>query len=180
MGTVRIIGAVPQRPSWTDRLSSDSWLYWKRLDELLRSDPKWEQQQVDSVSAESFRVLQHLPDPKASTPFQGRGLVVGYVQSGKTANYTAVAARAVDAGYRMVIVLSGIHDSLRNQTQNRLERELVGDLRINPQGLNGSKEWVTLSDQCSHPLDFEADEEGGLYRLHGYPFCQHLDQPGGV
>jgi hypothetical protein len=48
------------------------------------------------------------------------------VQSGKTANYTAVAARAVDAGYRLIIVLSGIHDALRNQTQVRLERELVG------------------------------------------------------
>jgi len=57
--------------------------------------------------------------------YQCRGLVVGYVQSGKTANFTAVAARAADVGYRLIIVLSGIHDSLRNQTQKRLNRELV-------------------------------------------------------
>lgn len=52
--------------------------------------------------------------------------MVGYVQSGKTANFTAVAARAADVGYRLIIVLSGIHDSLRNQTQKRLNEELVG------------------------------------------------------
>lgn len=181
MGTVRIIGAVPQRPSWTDRLSAESWWYWKRLEALLRSDPKWEPQQVDSVSGESFRVLQHLPDPKSSTPFQGRGLVVGYVQSGKTANYTAVAARAVDAGYRMVIVLSGIHDSLRNQTQNRLERELVGDQRIDLHGVNDSMAWVTLTTPTE---DFQV-QEGNVLKSPGpflavvkknVPILQKLDR----
>jgi hypothetical protein len=82
---------------------------------------------VASLASESARVLRHLPDPRGSTPFQARGLVVGYVQSGKTANYTALAARAADAGYRLIIVLSGIHDALRNQTQLRLEQELIGE-----------------------------------------------------
>jgi hypothetical protein len=61
---------------------------------------------------------------------------VGYVQSGKTANFTALAARASDVGYRLIIVLSGIHDSLREQTQKRLNKELVqiGD------------SWTTLTD----------------------------------
>lgn len=126
MSTMRIVGAVPPRPSWTDRLTQTDWYNWGRLEALLRSDPKWAPPQVDSVAVESLRVLRHLPDPRQPGPFQGRGLVVGYVQSGKTANYTAVSARAVDAGYRIVIVLSGIHDSLRNQTQVRLERELTG------------------------------------------------------
>lgn len=145
MATVRIVGAVPPRPSWTDRLSVESWYHWGRLEALLRTDPKWEPQQVDSVAAESLRVLRHLNDPMQNTGFQGRGLVVGYVQSGKTANYTAVAARAVDAGYRIVIVLSGIHDSLRSQTQNRLERELTGHQDGGlPQAERG-REWVSLT-----------------------------------
>lgn len=158
MGTVRIVGAVPQKPVWTDRLSTESWWYWRRLEALLRSDPKWERQQVDSVSAESLRVLQYLPDPQGIPSFQGRGLVVGYVQSGKTANYTAVAARAVDAGYRIVIVLSGIHDSLRNQTQSRLERELIGDQ--GGQGLEISRKWITLTSSTE---DFQELEEGILH-----------------
>ena len=95
------------------------------------------------MAAESLRVLRHLQDPLSNAPFQGRGLVVGYVQSGKTANYTAVAARAVDAGYRMVIVLSGIHDALRNQTQLRLERELAGGPAVG---------WTVLT---SHEADFQ-------------------------
>jgi hypothetical protein len=104
--------------------------------------------------------LRHLRDPLGNDRFEGRGLVVGYVQSGKTANYTAVAARAIDAGYRMVIVLSGIHDALRNQTQMRLEGELVG---IAP-GKNASEVgWTLLTD--------------GLQDFQGAP-PEVLDRPG--
>lgn len=145
MDSVRIIGAVPPKPAWTDRLANESWHHWRRLDELLRADPKWEPQQVDSVAAESFKVLRHLPDPLQVSPFQGRGLVVGYVQSGKTANYTAVAARAADAGYRMVIVLSGIHDSLRSQTQSRLEHELTGSSQNGRLQEGQRPEWILLT-----------------------------------
>ena len=54
----------------------------------------------------------------------GRGLVVGYVQSGKTTNFTAVMAKAADMGYRLIIVLSGTTMSLRDQTQGRLDEQL--------------------------------------------------------
>ncbi|HYF87130.1 Z1 domain-containing protein [Azospirillum sp.] len=145
MGTVRIVGAVPPQPVWTDRLTSGSWYHWERLEGLLRGGSKWESQQVDSVAAESLRVLRHLADPQRKAPFQCRGLVVGYVQSGKTANYTAVAARAVDAGYRIVIILSGIHDSLRNQTQNRLERELTGHQLGGLPPAKRGREWIALT-----------------------------------
>jgi len=126
MPNLRLLATPPSAPSWVDRLSEASWPTWSRLENLLLSNGRWKPDQVASLDAESFRVLRHLRDPLSSGLFSGRGLVVGYVQSGKTANYTAVAARAVDAGYRLIIVLSGIHDSLRNQTQVRLERELVG------------------------------------------------------
>jgi hypothetical protein len=54
------------------------------------------------------------------------GLVVGYVQSGKTANYTALISRAVDMGYTFIVVLSGLLNDLREQTQIRLMRDLMG------------------------------------------------------
>jgi hypothetical protein len=145
MSTVRIVGTVPVRPNWTSRLISESWYWWARLEALLRADPKWASDQVDSVAAESLRILRHMHDPMSPYPFQGRGLVVGYVQSGKTANYTAVAARAVDAGYRIVVVLSGIHDSLRNQTQKRLEQELAGCQSGGGAQVNFESEWHTLT-----------------------------------
>lgn len=61
-----------------------------------------------------------------SREFSDRGLVLGYVQSGKTTNFTALAAKAVDAGYKLVIVLAGLTDNLRWQTQVRLDADLVG------------------------------------------------------
>ena len=76
------------------------------------------------IDAASTRVVSHLGWPQANQ-IDTRGLVLGYVQSGKTSNYTAVAAKAADAGYRLIIVLAGIHNSLRRQTQVRLEKDLV-------------------------------------------------------
>lgn len=125
----------PRLRLWTD---GTVWTNWARHEAYLRSLPKWKPHQVDSLAEESLRILSKTT-PVGRSEFQCRGLVVGYVQSGKTANYTAVAARAADVGYRLVIVLSGIHDSLRNQTQSRLASELV-DVGVN---------WTTLTDAAS-------------------------------
>jgi hypothetical protein len=111
----------PKLPLWTD---GAKWENWSRHEMYLRAQPKWKPHQVGSLAEESLRIISKTT-PITRPTFQCRGLVVGYVQSGKTANFTAVAARAADVGYRLIIVLSGIHDSLRNQTQRRLNRELV-------------------------------------------------------
>ena len=79
---------------------------------------------VDEVDKASTKVVAHLADPHIQS-LKKRGLVVGYVQSGKTANYTAVMAKAADAGYRLFIVLSGLHNNLRRQTQARLTSDLI-------------------------------------------------------
>lgn len=105
------------------------------------------------MATESLRILGKTI-PVKRQEFQCRGLVVGYVQSGKTANYTALAARASDVGYRLIIVLSGIHDSLREQTQNRLNNELV---RI-------GDNWTTLTDRNNDfliPLNPDGFAPGG-------------------
>jgi hypothetical protein len=111
----------PKLLLWTD---GTKWTNWSRHEAYLQRQPKWKPHQIASVAEESLRIISKTAAITRST-FQCRGLVVGYVQSGKTANFTAVAARAADVGYRLIIVLSGIHDSLRNQTQRRLNRELV-------------------------------------------------------
>lgn len=81
---------------------------------------------VQSVDKASSTVVAHLSPPNVRE-LKKKGLVVGYVQSGKTANYTAVMAKAADAGYRLFIVLSGLHNNLRKQTQARLEADLFDD-----------------------------------------------------
>ena len=157
MASVNIVSVARERPSWTDRLVGPAWYHWGRLEKLLGTNLRWQPQQLESLAAESLRILRRLHDPHQDAPFQSRGLVVGYVQSGKTANYTALAARAADAGYRIVIVLSGIHDSLRNQTQNRLERELTGHQAV--PGLSRAevgKEWTSLTSPTE---DFQEQDE---------------------
>lgn len=123
----------PKIPNWTDGVL---WTNWKLHHAYLLSHSKWLAHQVDSVADESLRIIGKTT-PIDRTEYQCRGLVVGYVQSGKTANFTAVAARASDVGYRLIIVLSGIHDSLRNQTQKRLNRELI----------NLGGKWTTLTTE---------------------------------
>jgi Z1 domain len=95
---------------------------WPRLRANLDSGSLGEV--VDEVDKASTKVVAHLADPHIQS-LKKRGLVVGYVQSGKTANYTAVMAKAADAGYRLFIVLSGLHNNLRRQTQVRLTSDLV-------------------------------------------------------
>lgn len=126
------LALTPRLKVWTD---GTVWTNWSRHEACLRGQPKWKPHQITSVAEESLRVISKTT-PINRSAFQCRGLVVGYVQSGKTANFTAVAARAADVGYRLIIVLSGIHDSLRNQTQKRLNRELV-DVGV---------DWIKLTD----------------------------------
>jgi len=71
-------------------------------------------------------VLKRLENPFRSGAWDRRGLVVGQVQSGKTSNYTGLICKAADAGYRLIVVLAGLHDSLRAQTQGRLDEGFLG------------------------------------------------------
>lgn len=109
---------------------------WNSLRSYYRNDGRPEGQ-IENVDSASNVVIAHTDRPNQSE-FKGRGLVVGYVQSGKTTNFTAVAAKAADLGYSLVIVLSGIHNSLRKQTQSRLSSELTD--------LNTEK-WLPLTDE---------------------------------
>jgi hypothetical protein len=84
---------------------------------------KWDPA-IESLDAASTRVVSLLSHPR-EREFSTRGLAVGYVQSGKTTNFTAVMAKAADRGYKLFIVLAGIHNGLRRQTQKRLVQQLV-------------------------------------------------------
>jgi hypothetical protein len=110
------------RPEWyAGPTSSDR--YWPKLRAYLSSVLKRDDETVRSIDRTSSEIVSLFANP-SQAQFRGRGLVVGYVQSGKTANMTAVIAKAADAGYRFVIVLAGLTNSLRYQTQTRLAKDL--------------------------------------------------------
>jgi hypothetical protein len=92
----------------------------------LRETQQWPEASILSLDETTTAVVERLADPTRAEPYQSKGLVVGYVQSGKTANITGVLAKAADAGYRLVVVLAGTQNMLRNQTQRRLDKELLG------------------------------------------------------
>ena len=97
---------------------------WSGLKRTLK-DKSWSDQMIENLDLASTGVVEQLAPPKSESSMRVKGLVLGYVQSGKTANYSAVIAKAVDSGYRLIVVLSGMHNNLRNQTQARLKAELV-------------------------------------------------------
>jgi hypothetical protein len=83
------------------------------------------EQELSEVLTASAQILGQIASPSWPS-FSSRGLVLGYVQSGKTTNFISTIAQAADAGYRLIIVLSGVTNNLRKQTQERLERSLTG------------------------------------------------------
>lgn len=119
--------------------------YWRRQRRFLAQGLQRGDFEIDSLDQSSNKVLSHLEDPNHPEPFLVKGLVIGYVQSGKTANFSALIAKAADAGYKIVIVLSGLHNSLRQQTQRRLQRDLGRDVGIGVGEPEPGKRWQWMT-----------------------------------
>jgi hypothetical protein len=96
---------------------------WPAIETILKGED-WSDEDIRSLDIASSKVVARLSHPSTER-FTTKGLVLGHVQSGKTTNFTSVIAKAADRSYRLFIVLSGIHNSLREQTQERLTEYLV-------------------------------------------------------
>lgn len=127
MGFGAIVDAEDFRPWLHDaRINGEiEDFYWGRYRKLLnlKGLPK---SVIDATDEVTDRVLDRLGNPRNLSPWSRRGMVVGHVQSGKTANYTGLICKAADAGYRLIVVIAGIHNNLRNQTQARIDEGFIG------------------------------------------------------
>ena len=119
---LRVSSMIKPRPNWYYGPKPGD-QHWPALDGYLRNTQKWDKDAVNSIDKTSSEVVSLLANP-AEDKFRCRGLVVGYVQSGKTANMTSVIAKAVDSGYNLIVVLAGMTNKLRAQTQQRLEKDI--------------------------------------------------------
>ena len=108
---------------WLDDVAVD-FQYFQRFEKYLKLRKGWNN--TESLNKDSFSVIQMLGNPKAENDNHRRGLLIGDVQSGKTASYTAIMNRAVDVRYDVIILLAGSLENLRHQTQERIDKELVG------------------------------------------------------
>ena len=81
---------------------------------------------INEAKESTLRIVSNLSDPEKNESFFTKALIVGSVQSGKTANFNGVINTAIDSGFKLIIVLSGIMEDLRRQTQLRIEKEVIG------------------------------------------------------
>src|SRR3954454_1022820 len=129
LGVTMTIGSVVtdrEHTPWLDdaRLRITPY-YWDRYKQLL-INKQFPTQVIATLDSVTDRILGLLQNPLIDGPWDRRGMVVGHVQSGKTANYTALICKAADAGDKLIVVVAGIHNNLRNQTQLRIDEGFVG------------------------------------------------------
>lgn len=99
--------------------------YWDRYRQLME-EKNFAPQVLATLDSVTDRIAGLLQNPEMPGDWDRRGMVVGHVQSGKTANYTGLICKAADAGYKLIVVIAGIHNNLRNQTQQRIDEGFVG------------------------------------------------------
>ncbi|KII96224.1 endonuclease [Xanthomonas citri pv. fuscans] len=125
LGPAHTIQASGHKPWLRARAHEIDFRYWNRYRQFLIGDGMSEHV-VNAVNAVTDTIVDLAGDPSTPGKWSRRGLVVGHVQSGKTANYLGVINKAADAGYRLVILIAGVHNNLRSQTQERVDFGFVG------------------------------------------------------
>ena len=119
-------------PWLPERRSSIEWKFTRRYQRFLNERKKWALPTLQRSYNLTDSILGLLEDPKRPGTWDRRGMVVGEVQSGKTSSYIELVCKAIDAGYKFVVVLTGTTNSLRSQTQLRFDEGFLGwDTRLN-------------------------------------------------
>ena len=105
---------------------SIEWRFWNRYKAFLEQEKQFPEPVVSALGKLTDDILSKLEDPGRPPNWDCRGMVVGSVQSGKTANYCGLICKAIDAGYKLIVVLAGMHNNLRSQTQYRIDEGVLG------------------------------------------------------
>jgi hypothetical protein len=150
-------------PWYTPERRTATEFYWPAYSKYLLEVKNWRPESIADLDDATTRVIERLSDPLRVEAYQSKGLVVGYVQSGKTANFTGVLAKAIDVGYRLLIIMTGTVDLLREQTQRRIDMELVGVENI-LRGIHPEDRELLAT------VDYQDDPEwaAGRYVKHGF------------
>lgn len=123
---ISLKGHDSEHKSWYF-ISDNDGFYWNRYRQYLLNNKHWGIEVVNRLNETTNNIMDDLGNPMdRDRQFQRRGLLLGDVQSGKTATYTAICNKAADSHYKVIIVLAGLMENLRVQTQERLDAEFVG------------------------------------------------------
>jgi hypothetical protein len=128
-GSTHPVIATPEvrtRDWWTKIKDKIKTYYWDRYYSYMESKPGWSITSLIEIDNSTDEVMNAIANPTLGIADERRGLVYGDVQSGKTAHYIGLINKAYSAGYKIIIVLTGMHNSLRSQTQSRIDEEVLG------------------------------------------------------
>lgn len=100
--------------------------HWERYKNYIGTVKEFSQDVLTTMESDLKKVIAHFANPNSKATISKKGLVVGDVQSGKTANYIGLINMAVDVGYKNIVLLAGLTEDLRTQTQGRVDEGFIG------------------------------------------------------
>ena len=124
-----IFNNYDEKREWYSNMEIQDQFFWSRYKEYLINHSSISRISInllDDVTIPDIMNCLGNPNDKLEKPRLRRGLIIGDVQSGKTATYTGLICKAADAGYKVVILLTGVTENLRRQTQARIDEGIVG------------------------------------------------------
>lgn len=157
------ISSDPNFKNWYNPIDiNPSYSYWERYKKYLSSDLLLPEKVIQSIDISTTDIVNLLGEPVENGIFARKGLVIGDVQSGKTANYISVINKAADAGYKVIVLLTGTIEKLRQQTQARIDEGFIGidtsdlerERRNNPIGVGLINGGISVSSFTSIIKDF--------------------------
>lgn len=157
----RILDAEDGYAPWIkDRKSIIGLHFWNRYVSYLQK--KIAPDTINKLDNLTDDILDRITNPSIPGAWDKRGMVVGQVQSGKTSNYTGLINKAADTGYKLVIVLAGMHDSLRSQTQIRIDEGFLGfnsqrSLQYSNTNKIGVGFYNPIDKKTNQPIDLPAN-----------------------
>lgn len=141
-----------------------SWDFWTRYEKYLAESKKMPEKSISAIDKTTDKILALLEKPSRPGEWDRRGLVIGSVQSGKTGNYTGLICKAADSGYNVIVVLAGVHNDLRAQTQQRLDEGFLGYETSVNDGLNRKKIGVGLINPAPKANTITNKSENGDFQ----------------
>ncbi len=172
----QILQGKDRRNFWLKDFKADNnseWKFWERYKAYLETEEGYAPEVVRRLDELTDKILDNTFNPRINNiQLCKKGLVVGQVQSGKTANFTGLVCKAADAGFNIIIVFAGILNDLRAQTQNRLEKGFLGFSTSDIKNIRTSRDKIGVgfidNTACAHSLTT-------LIKDFGVPTARALD-----
>lgn len=145
----KIINPITYRPWLSNRRATINPYYWRRYRDYMLLEKGWNSSVVEKLGDVSDEILNMLGDPEETGIWKRKGLILGDIQSGKTSTYTALCNKAADSGYKVIILLTGTLETLRKQTQDRIDAGFVGLNSRNVLKRNAERRFIGVGLQDS-------------------------------